>query len=110
LLLIIIEGFELTRKTAPDDIIAILSSRFTFTNILLTLGPVGFIYTSKGVSILLPAAKVGAIDTTTAGDTYVGLFLAGYSSRMSVADFLAMATNAAAFVLSVLELRHRSQA
>jgi ribokinase len=50
-----IEGFELTKKTAPDDIIAILSSRFTSTNILLTLGFAGSVYAGKGDSIFQPA-------------------------------------------------------
>ena len=90
-----IEGFELTKKTAPEDIIAILSSRLTSTNILLTLGSAGSIYAGDGDSIFQPAMKVKAIDTTAAGDTYVGFFLAGYSSGRSVAECLAMATSAA---------------
>ena len=91
-----VEGFELTTKTAPDDIIAILSSRFNSTNVLLTLGAAGSIYASKGLSIFEPAVKVEAIDTTAAGDTYVGFFLAGYSAGKSAADCMAMATSAAA--------------
>ena len=91
-----IEGFELTTKTAPDDIIAILSSRFASTNILLTLGPAGSIYAGKGDSVFQPAMKVDAIDTTAAGDTYVGFFLAGYSAGNSVEECLALATSAAA--------------
>ena len=91
-----IEGFELTTKTAPDDIIAILSSRFAYTNILLTLGAAGSIYAGKGDSVFQPAMKVDAIDTTAAGDTYVGFFLAGYSAGNSVEECLALATSAAA--------------
>jgi ribokinase len=91
-----IEGFELTTKTAPDDIIAILSSRFGSTNILLTLGAAGSIYAGKGDSVFQPAMKVDAIDTTAAGDTYVGFFLAGYSAGNSVEECLALATSAAA--------------
>ena len=91
-----IEGFELTRKTTPDDIIAILSSRFASTNILLTLGAAGSIYAGKGDSVFQPAMKVDAIDTTGAGDTYVGFFLAGYSAGNSVEECLALATSAAA--------------
>ena len=91
-----IEGFELTKKTAPDDIIAILSSRFASTNILLTLGAAGSIYAGKGDSVFQPAMKVDAIDTTAAGDTYVGFFLAGYSAGNSVEECLALATSAAA--------------
>jgi ribokinase len=91
-----IEGFELTTKTVPDEIIATLSSRFADTNILLTLGAAGSIYAGKGDSIFQPAMKVDAVDTTAAGDTYVGFFLAGYSAGNSVEECLALATSAAA--------------
>jgi ribokinase len=43
-----IEGFELTTKTAPDNIIEVLTSRFTSTNILLTLGAAGSILCRQG--------------------------------------------------------------
>ena len=69
-----IKGFELTTKTASNEIIAILSSRFTSTNILLTLGSAGSIYASKGGSIFQPALKVEAIDTTAASDSHVEFF------------------------------------
>jgi len=95
-----IEGFELTTKTAPGDIIDILSSRFTSTNILLTLGAAGSIYAGKSDPIFQPAMKVQAIDTTAAGDTYVGFFLAGYSSGKSIAECLTTATNAAALCVT----------
>ena len=91
-----IEGFELTTKTVPDEIIATLSSRFSDTNILLTLGAAGSIYAGKGDSVFQPAMKVEAVDTTAAGDTYVGFFLAGYSAGNSVEECLALATSAAA--------------
>jgi ribokinase len=95
-----IEGFELTTKTAPKDIIKVLSSRFTSTNILLTLGAAGSLYADKCNSVFQPAIEVKAIDTTAAGDTYVGFFLAGYSAGKSVAECLAMATSAAALCVT----------
>ena len=91
-----IEGFELTTKTVPDEIIATLAFRFADTNILLTLGAAGSIYAGKGDSVFQPAMKVEAVDTTAAGDTYVGFFLAGYSAGNSVEECLALATSAAA--------------
>jgi ribokinase len=91
-----IEGFELTTKTEPEDIIATLSSRFASTNILLTLGAAGSIYAGNGDSVFQPAMQVEAKDTTAAGDTYVGFFLAGYSAGNSVEECLTLATSAAA--------------
>ena len=43
-----IEGFELTKETSPDNIIAIVSSRPASTNILLTLGSAGSILYRQG--------------------------------------------------------------
>lgn len=91
-----IEGFALTKKTEPDAIISTLSSRFSSTNILLTLGAAGSIYGGNGESVFQPARQVAAIDTTAAGDTYVGYFLAGYSDGNSIKECLALATTAAA--------------
>ena len=91
-----LEGFELTTKTEPDDIIAKLLSWFASTNILLTLGAAGSIYAGKGDSVFQPAMQVKAKDTTAAGDTYVGFFLAGYSAGNSVEECLSLATSAAA--------------
>ena len=71
-----LECFQLTTETVPDDIIEIQSSRFTSTNILLTLGATGSVYAAEGNSVFQPAMKVDTIDTTAARDTYVGFFLA----------------------------------
>jgi len=43
---------------------------------------------------------VDPIDTTAAGDTYVGFFLAGYSAGKSVVECLEMATSAAALCVT----------
>ena len=105
-----IEGFELTTKTAPKDIIKVLSSRFTSTNTLLTLGAAGSLYADKGNSVFQPAVKVKAIDTTAAGDTYVGFFLAGYSAGKSVAETSQWRQAPPPSVLRGQALQHQSQA
>ena len=105
-----IEGFELTKKTAPKDIIKVLSSRFTSTNILLTLGAAGSLYADKGNSVFQPAIEVKAIDTTAAGDTYVGFFLAGYSAGKSVAETSQWRQAPPPSVLRGQALQHQSQA
>jgi ribokinase len=91
-----IEGFELTTKTEPEEIIGTLSSRFPSTNVLLTLGAAGSIYAGNGDSLFQAAERVETKDTTAAGDTFVGFFLAGYSAGNSTKDCLALATRAAA--------------
>jgi len=91
-----IEGFELTTKTEPEEIIATLSSRFPSTNVLLTLGAAGSIYAGNDDSLFQAAVQVETKDTTAAGDTFVGFFLAGYSAGNSTKDCLVLATRAAA--------------
>ena len=95
-----IEGFELTKKRKPNEMISNLLSRFTSINILLTLGSAGSIYANKTTSILQPAQPVTAVDTTAAGDTFVGFFLASYQAGSAITDCLSLATRAAAICVT----------
>ena len=45
--------------------------------------------------LFVPCEKVQAVDTTAAGDTYSGYFLAGLCSGSSVEDAMRLATKAA---------------
>lgn len=44
---------------------------------VLTMGSFGAVYLSKDLALYQPAEKVKAVDTTAAGDTFTGYFLAG---------------------------------
>ncbi|MBE1585131.1 ribokinase [Nonomuraea angiospora] len=64
---------------------------------LITLGSEGALYGSRsGERLRVPAVKVDAVDTTAAGDTFVGAFAVARSEGMSVADALGFASTAAA--------------
>lgn len=64
--------------------------------IVLTLGGDGCIY-SDGKSILhMPAAVVNATDTTAAGDTFIGAFVAALAMDKKLTEALQYATAAAA--------------
>lgn len=71
-----IEGGELTGKTKPEAIITIMLMRFPNAATILTLGENGVIYAEGQTKICVPAGKVTAIDTTAAGDTFIGFFIA----------------------------------
>jgi ribokinase len=63
---------------APDAILSGLRSRFPRANLVLTLGAEGVRYAgADGSSLSLPAEKVEVVDTTGAGDTFTGFFIAG---------------------------------
>ena len=48
----------------------------------------------------MPALKVEAVDTTAAGDTYTGYFLAGLSEGKGARESMELATRAAAITVS----------
>jgi len=87
------EGAALTGQTSPDAVMDALGELAPDLRIVLTLGARGAIYADVGQRIEKPAPSVKAVDTTAAGDTFVGYFLAA-GDEASVA--LDMAARAAA--------------
>jgi ribokinase len=80
----------------PDTVLAGLRARFPRADIVLTLGAAGARYSgADGSSLYVPAARVRPVDTTAAGDTFTGYFLAAVLRGESPAAALAEATRAA---------------
>jgi ribokinase len=76
------------------------------TNVLVTLGAEGvFAATGDGVERHFPAIRVKAVDTTAAGDTFVGGFVASLAAGRSVADAVGFGQAAA----SISVTRHGAQ-
>ncbi|TYB63813.1 ribokinase [Nonomuraea sp. PA05] len=64
---------------------------------VITLGADGALYGSRsGERLRVPAVKVDAVDTTAAGDTFVGALAVAHTERMGPADALTFAAVAAA--------------
>jgi ribokinase len=95
-----IEGKGLSGKTKPDEIIAAFSKRFPKAEIILTLGSKGVIYKSQKEQIKVPAIKVKPVDTTAAGDTFIGYYLASRIENKPVRKCLEIACKAAAICVS----------
>lgn len=70
------EAVALTGKTDPADIRASMLKNFPGTATVLTQGSKGAIYFDADSIHHEPAVLVEAIDTTAAGDTFIGFFLA----------------------------------
>jgi ribokinase len=70
------EAEGLTGKTDPVDIIAYMRERFPRSATVLTLGSKGAIFFDANLLHQEPALLVNAVDTTAAGDTFIGFFLA----------------------------------
>ncbi len=87
-------------EASPDSLVGMLQARFPDAAILLTLGRDGSLYVSSGEHIRTPAQAVEAVDTTAAGDTFIGYFLAELLAGESTKQSLALASRAAALCVS----------
>jgi ribokinase len=85
---------------SPELLVGMLQDRFHDAAILLTLGGDGSFYASGGEHIRTPAQAVEAVDTTAAGDTFIGYFLAELLADESVPEALALASRAAALCVT----------
>jgi ribokinase len=94
------EGTALTGFTNPSAIIAALAQRLPQAALVLTLGPRGVIYHSVEKHWEIQAPTVQAIDTTAAGDTFIGYLLAEITRGSSVLQGLNTAMNAAALCVT----------
>jgi ribokinase len=94
------EGQGLTGHTDPDAIVTALRSRLPATEVILTLGAAGVLYDGREGRMDVPACPVDVVDTTAAGDTFIGFFLASRLIGTSVHQSLQTACRAAAISVS----------
>lgn len=90
------EGEALTGKSSADGIIRAFSELYPKTQLVLTLGSSGSIYSFGNRRIKQAAFKAEPVDTTGAGDTFAGYFVACISRGDTVEEALRTASAAAA--------------
>jgi len=95
-----VEGGQITGLTEPDEIIARLLQLYPHAKIVLTLGKDGAIYADSTQKHFQPIFKVQAVDTTAAGDTFTGYFLAGLCENMPIPEALKMSAKASSIAVS----------
>jgi len=95
------EGAELAGVDHPEQVIDNLSLRYPRMHICLTIGERGVLYHMAGKTISQTAFSVRSVDTTAAGDTFIGYFLAACEDAASPREALLLAAKAAA--LSVMK-------
>lgn len=78
----------------PTDLAVRMSKHFK-CDVLLTLGAYGALYASGETVTRVAADTVDVVDTTAAGDTFIGYFLAGLADQMPLAANLERASRAA---------------
>ncbi len=93
------EAEELTGEKDPKEQLEKLADRFPDSAFLLTLGVRGSICQTGGERFTLGSCKVNAVDTTAAGDTFAGFFLAELTAGAAPDRALLTATRASALAV-----------
>lgn len=93
------EAEALSGCSEPEVQLRALAERFPQSTVLLTLGQNGAIYAEKGKKYRIGVCRVGVVDTTAAGDTFTGYFMASILNGDDPADALLTATRAAALAV-----------
>ncbi|PTY36159.1 ribokinase [Saccharospirillum sp. MSK14-1] len=97
-----VEAMDLTGTDSVADAEAVLQRDYPQLRILLTLGSAGVVHISPDGRISVPAYNVDAVDTTAAGDTFIGYCLAALADGQAVSDALRRGNAAAAVCVTRL--------
>lgn len=97
-----VEGKQLAATESNDYMVILeqLVRKFPHAAIVLTLGSDGAIYRDANQMTYNPSYKVSVVDTTAAGDTFTGFFLASIAQGRSVEVALRYASAAGALAVS----------
>jgi ribokinase len=95
-----IEGKALTGEIEPQSIVQELLKRYPNAAVVLTLGEKGGLYADRHITEKFPVFSVDVEDTTAAGDTFTGFFLAGIIKKLPIRDILRQASAASALAVS----------
>jgi len=88
------EGEGLAGCSGLENIIKSLARRCPNADIIMTLGGEGVVGYSHGETVRCPARKVAVVDTTAAGDTFIGYYLAGRARGMGMEECLRLGCQA----------------
>ncbi len=86
-----------------DEAVALAENflhQYPDSNLILTLGKEGSIFVSRTQRIAQPIYPVQAVDTTAAGDTFAGYFIAAVAAGKEIACAMDLAAKAASVTVS----------
>ncbi len=95
-----VEGEAISQKSEPGKILSYFKAKYPNVKVMLTLGSKGCIYMDSNEEIYQPIFETAVVDTTAAGDTFTGYFIAGIASGREYRDILKTASCAAAIAVS----------
>lgn len=85
---------------SAETLIPQLVEKFPHAGIVLTLGSSGSCYADRSQTVKQGIYRVNTVDTTAAGDTFSGFFIAGMAAGKSVREALDLAARASAIAVS----------
>ena len=95
-----IEGRQMTGKTAPEEILKEILLNYPESKTVLTLGEKGSVYKDKNDFYHQDIFKVKAVDTTAAGDTFTGYFIASLIKGLNIKECLSLAAKASSIAVT----------
>ncbi len=95
-----VEASEFSGQNDPEASLSYFESNYPNLKVILTLGSKGCIYLENGTRYRRYAYKTDVVDTTAAGDTFTGYFVAGICDGIDTENNLKLASAAAAITVS----------
>lgn len=95
-----IEGKDFTQKESPDEILDALLTIAPNLKIVLTIGKDGAIYCDKARRLSHGIFDVKVVDTTAAGDTFLGFFVSAFYDGKPPEYALKLASAASSIAVS----------
>lgn len=91
-----IEAEQISGSANPEEAWNILHQKYPKMSVVITLGADGSICYTPNEMVRQEACRVNAVDTTAAGDTFTGYFIAGVMDGLTIAQSMKRATVASA--------------
>lgn len=95
-----VEAKELSGCESPEESLLFFRENYPDLKVILTLGEQGCIYVDREQEVHQSAYLIHVVDSTAAGDTFTGYFVAGISCGMTVQQSLRSASAASALSVS----------
>jgi ribokinase len=94
------EGRGLSGEERPERMLTAMAEKMPKADLILTLGKDGAVFRSQRQEARAPAVRASVVDTTAAGDTFIGYYLAAHVRGEAPPRCLEVACKAAALRVS----------